>query len=269
MFIHYFAKNISLKEFQLLCEQEYGSSLEWFFQQYLYRSTIPEFVLQWKTEKNVRGNFNVTVTIDQRGDRFTMPLSLLFTFGSRPLVKQIFVEQQQQIFTFLFSSSPTRIELDPNYTVLQWILDLRILAHAHTSRLFRVFNKDVSTSEREALLTLQLDPNNNTGAAPIALFSLGKLAVIENNLEKAKEYFLQAMQVTAVDEAQLYSLLGLVRYANILEMEGDRDEAVKLYQRAISEGEKNPAVFAPAIIEAGKYLHNKFISSDALWYGVY
>ena len=124
-------------------------------------------------------------------------------------------------------------------------------------------------SEQEALLTLQLDPNNNTGTAPIAYFSLGKIAVIKNDPDKAKELFLKAMQSAATDEAQLYPLLSLVRYANIVEMEGKRNEALPLYQRAILEGKKNPLIYAPVIVEAEKYLRTEFISSEELWYGLY
>ncbi len=268
MFKRFSATQISFKNFQQLCEEEYGSSLDWFFNQWLYRNTAPEFVLQWKSEKTPRGISVVKALIEQRGDLFSMPIPLVFSFGSRTMTKRIVVEQAKQEFTFTFPSSPTNAELDPKHNIFRWLLEIRIFAHARSAQLFLNINRDLNNAEHEAQYTLQLDPNNSTGSAPLVLFVLGKISVINNDLEKAKEYFLKAMQSFATEETELYKLLSLARYANIVEMEGKRDEAVALYQRAVAEGRKNPLIFEQAIIEAEKYLREKFISSDTVWFGI-
>jgi hypothetical protein len=260
---------LTINEFRLLCEREYGSSLEEFFRQWLYGSGVPEFVIQWRTETTRRGTTQTTVTVEQRGEVFSLPITLAFTIGNRVVPKRIHVDKALQTFSFAFSSAPTNVEIDPNHSILRWIIDVRILAHAYSSRLFRVYDRDVSNAEREALLTLELDPVNATGSAPIAYFSLGKLSVIEGDLELAKEYFVKAMQSFAVEESALYPLLSLVRFANIVEMEGQRTEAVAMYVRAIAEGYKNPSLYAPVIVEAERYLLRPFVSSDDLWYGLY
>jgi hypothetical protein len=260
---------LTINEFRLLCEREYGSSLEQFFRQWLYGSGVPEFVIQWRTETTRRGTTQTTVTVEQRGELFSLPITLAFTIGNRVVPKRIHVDKALQTFSFLLSSAPTRVEIDPNFSILRWIIDVRILAHAYSSRLFRVYDRDVSNAEREALLTLELDPVNATGSAPIAYFSLGKLSVIEGDREQAKEYFVKAMQSFAVEESALYPLLSLVRFANILEMEGRRTEAIAMYERAITEGYKNPSLYTPAIVEAERYLLRPFVSSDALWFGLY
>lgn len=260
---------LSIDEFRLLCEQEYGSPLEQFFRQWLYGSGIPEFVIHWKTETTRRGTTQTTVTVEQRGELFSLPITLAFTIGKRIVPKRIHVDKALQTFSFILPSAPTRIEIDPNFSILRWIIDVRILAHAYSSRLFRVYDRDVSNAEREALLTLELDPVNATGSAPIAYFSLGKLSVIEGDLEQAKEYFVKSMQSFAVEESALYPLLSLVRFANIVEMEGQRTEAIAMYERAMTEGYKNPSLYAPVIVEAERYLLRPFVSSDALWFGLY
>ncbi len=269
LFQQFSSRPMSLKEFQQQCEQEFGSSLQWFFQQWLYRSTAPEFIVRWNSEKTPRGMYSVKLFLEQRGDLYVMPVPVVFLFGNRSVIKRIELNHYHQEAAFQFPSEPTSVELDPNYQVFRWLIDTRILAHARSSGLFRAYHKDVVTSEKEALLALQLDPANNTGTASLAYFSLAKIAVINNDLEKAKDLFLQSMQSSATDETQLYPLLSLVRFANVLEMEGKRDEAVPMYQRAIAEGRKNPLVFSPVILEAEKYLREKFISSDNLWYGLY
>lgn len=263
------ANNITIESFQTMCEAAYGSSLGWFFQEWLYRSSAPEFAVQWNSERTQRGIILTTLIVEQRGDLFTMPVTVFFTLGAKKIPKRILVEQFKQKFFFTFNSMPTAVELDPGLSILRWLLDIRILAHARSSRLFRVYNKDISSAKREARLTLDLDPVNATGTAPIAHFSLGKLAVLEKDLERAKEHFLKAMQSNANEESSLYPLLSLIRYGNILEMEGRRNEAIPLYQRAANEGRRSPSQFAPAIIEAEKYLREQFISNEEFWYGIY
>jgi hypothetical protein len=260
---------VTFPGFQQLCEEEYGSSLGWFFDQWLHKTSAPEFVLQWKNERTIRGMTTTRLQVEQRGDLFSTPVNVTFQIGTRVIQKRIMISQQKQEFSFTFSTPPVRVELDPNYNVLRWLLEIRILAHARSAQLFLSMNRDTITAEREALYTLQLDPNNSTGSIPFAYYTLGKIAVIKNDLEKAKEYFLKAMPLSGTRETESYKLWSLIRYANVLEMEGKRDEAVGLLQRAIAEGRKNPLIFERTTIEASKYLRDIFVSSDDIWYGVY
>ena len=162
-----------------------------------------------------------------------------------------------------------RGELDPNYRLLRWVPRLRLLAHARTAVSFRVFDHDLVSSEREASILLQLDPNNLTGWNNLALFSLGKLSVLKGDLVKAEEYFRRASALEASDPTDLYSVLSLVRLGNVLEMEGKRDEAIDLYKLCVTLAERKPAPFGIALFEAQKYLSEKFESSDDFWYGEY
>ncbi len=263
------SSDITIQAFQTMCEEAYGSPLDWFFREWLYRSSAPEFTLQWRFERTQRGIVLTSVVIEQRGDVFTMPVTIAFTVGSKRIPRRILVENMRQEFRFTFAAPPTFVDIDPDLSVLRWLLDIRILAHARSSLLFRIYNKDVSSAEREAHITLDLDPVNATGSAPIAYFSLGKLAVLKNSLEHAKGFFLKAMQSQASEESSLYPLLSLIRYGNVLEMEGKRSEAIPLYQRAASEGKRNTSLFAPVIIEAEKYLNEQFTSTEEFWYGIY
>lgn len=260
-------RNITFPGFKQLCEERYGSSLDWFFDQWLHKTTVPDFAMQWKNEKTARGMNIARVSIDQRGDMFSTPLNISFQFGSRIIQKRITLTQQKQEFSFSFPAQPSSVELDPQYNVLRWLLEFRILAHARSAQLFLSVNRDIITSEREALYTIQLDPNNSTGSIPFAYYTLGKIAVLQGDLEKAKEYFLKAMPLSGIRETEQYKLLSLIRYANIVEMEGNRNEAVVLLQRAISEGKKDPVIFEQVIIEAEKYLRESFSSKNELWFG--
>ncbi|MFA6456668.1 MAG: hypothetical protein WCW40_07600 [Bacteroidota bacterium] len=260
---------VSFYGFQQLCEEEYGSSLDWFFDEWLHRTSAPEYVMQWKEEKTVRGMTVVKATIEQRGQLFTMPVPLIISFGTRSITKRVVVEQAKQEFTFVFPSSPTSVELDPNYAILRWLLEIRISAHARTSMQFLSISRDIAGAEREALYALQLDPNNSTGSAPLAYFVLGSVAGVKNDAEKAKEFFLKASSSAATAETERYTLLGLVRYANILESEGKREEAVALYQRVIVQGRNNPLLYERAMIRAERYVHELFAPQNDIWFEIH
>lgn len=258
--------HISFSAFQSLCEEEYGSPLDWFFAQWLYRAAAPEFVIQWKQEKTPRGMTVVSVTVEQRGELFAMPVPLVFTFGAKTVTKRILAEQMKQEFLFTFPSPPTAVELDPDHVILRWLLEIRISAHARTSLQYLSVSHDLSSAEREAHYTLQLDPNNSTGSAPLLYFVLGNSAAASNNLDKGKEYFLKAMSSDGSAATEKYKLLSLVQYANILEMEGSRDEAVTLYRRAITEGMNNPLLYERAIIKAEMHLRGSINSRTDAWF---
>jgi tetratricopeptide (TPR) repeat protein len=178
-------------------------------------------------------------------------------------------QDQDQVFEFVVPTKPARIELDPDYDVLRWIPKIRLLAHALTAQKQRASGRDLQGSELEASLTIKLDPNNHAGWNSVAYFALAKAAVIREDLKKAEELFRKASIMEAVEPAQLYPVISLVRLGNVLEMQSKRDEALQLYQLALSSGERNPRLYAYAISEAEKYLQHKFVPSDAFWYGFY
>ncbi|MGA9407440.1 MAG: hypothetical protein WBW71_09945 [Bacteroidota bacterium] len=260
---------VTIPMFQQLCEEAYGSPLDWFFKEWVYQTGFPELILSTDIAQTNRGNYSLNATITQRGDLFTTPVDLVFSNSVRSITRRVFVEKQDQEFKFILPFLPTKSELDPKYYLLRWVPQLRLLAHARTSVSFRVFDHDLVNSEREANGMLQLDPNNLTGWTNLALFSLGKSAVIKGDLTKAEEYFRRASALDADEPTQLYSVLSLVRLGNVLEMEGKRDEAVELYKLGITLAGRNPALYGIALREAQKYLQQKFVSSDDFWYGEY
>jgi tetratricopeptide (TPR) repeat protein len=259
----------SITRFQALCEAAYGSPLSWFFDEWLYRTGFPEYVLTSQTQATPRGTYEVDVTVTQRGDLFSMPLNIYVETAARSFLKRIFVSQEQQRFTFIFPSPPVKIEWNPQYLVLRWVQHFRILAHARTSVSYRVFNRDLASSEREAHLTLQLDPDNTIGANPIALFSLGKAAGARKEWVKAEAYFLDASNERVDGEYAFYPLLSAVRRANILDFTGRREEALTEYKKALSEAQAQPLLYAKVIVEARKFLEHPFVPSDDAWFEMY
>ncbi len=269
MYARYRTTPITIPEFQKLCEDAYGTPLDWFFNEWVYRAGFPEFVFSSDTAPTARGSYSVKMHILQRGDVYIMPADVVITAAARTVTRRTFLQKQDQIFEFVVSEKPLSVELDPDYKILRWLPRLRLVAHARTSESYRVFDHDLVNSEKEALLTLQLDPNNLTGSNPLALFSLGKIAVLRNDLVKAESYFRQASTLESAEPTGYIPSLSLVRLGNVLEMEERREESLQLYQQALNAAERIPAKAAITITEARKYLDGKFISSEEFWYGKY
>jgi tetratricopeptide (TPR) repeat protein len=254
---------------QSLCEAEYGSSLSWFFDQWLRKTGFPEYILSSQITPTPRGTYEVTVTVTQRGDLFAMPLNVYFETAGKSFLKRIFVKDEVQRFSFVFPSLPSKIEWNPQYLVLRWIPRFRILAHARTSTSYRVFNHDLAASEKEALLALQLDPDNNVGANCIALFSLGKAAGAMKEWVKAGELFQKASLQREPEGYQFLPLLSAVRHANVLDVLGSREQAVAEYRHALETAGQHPLLYGPVIIEAARCLERPFVQSDDVWYEYY
>ncbi|NUN69491.1 MAG: hypothetical protein HUU02_07240 [Bacteroidetes bacterium] len=262
------AEPASFEVFRQLCEEEYGTPLGWFFDQWFRRSDAPEYVMQWSHARTPRGMSVVTVTVEQRGVQFRMPLPVHFTFGRRTIVKRILAEQHRQEFTFVFPTPPSTVELDPQYTVLRWLLELRISAHARTALQYLTIARDIENAEREAQYTLQLDPNNSTGSAPLVYFVLGNCAAAKGEPVKAKEYFQKTLTFGAAAEMEQYKLLSLLRTANLLQAEGKQEESAALYRRVIADGMADPLLYEHAIIKAERRLQTPAGNSEDQWFAL-
>lgn len=256
----------SVEIFQRLCEDEYGSSLERFFQQWLQQSSVPELIMQWSYEKTPRGMFIVKTIVEQRGDLFTTPVPVVFTVGSRKIVKRVLMDQAKKEFTFNFPTLPSAVELDPQYAILRWLLELRISAHAASAVQYLFINQDTSGAEREALYTLQLDPNNTTGGAPLVNLVLGTLSVLRNEIGTARDYYHAGAAASSSPKAEMYRLFNFIRIGNTYDAEGKRNEALAYYLRVMTEGMSNLLMYEQALIQASYFLRTPFQQNLHSWF---
>ncbi|MBD3368458.1 MAG: hypothetical protein GF405_09860 [Candidatus Eisenbacteria bacterium] len=107
-------------EFQAAAESVYGSSLDWFFQPWVYGENRPEYEYSW-VASNAGDHWDVMVHIEQvqtDAGLFTMPIDLLIeTTGPDELVT-VWNDQWNQDFFFEVTWSPIGVDLDP----YNWIL---------------------------------------------------------------------------------------------------------------------------------------------------
>jgi len=109
--------NVDTSDFQNVCEEVYGGSLEWFFSQWIYGSGYPAYQFGWAHSGPNR--IKVVVSqLQQDFPLFDMPLELEILLPSGPVRKMIWVSEKEQEFEFSFQEEPQGVVLDPD----TWIL---------------------------------------------------------------------------------------------------------------------------------------------------
>ncbi|MBX7244274.1 MAG: hypothetical protein K1X53_02175 [Candidatus Sumerlaeaceae bacterium] len=114
-------KTVVSADFQAHQEARYGQSLQWFFDEWLTRSSRPAYSWSWSSHQSGADWFvDVSVTQTQGGSPYTMPIDIGVTLAdnSTAIVK-VFNDQTAQAFSVKVGTvAPTDATFDPN----AWIL---------------------------------------------------------------------------------------------------------------------------------------------------
>jgi aminopeptidase N len=125
--------NASTEDFQQVCEQHYGSSLEWFFQQWIYAPGRPSYKVSFELgQPDPDGSsYDVTVTIKQKQTHqipgraasvYIMPLDIRFYYEDGSVDFQsrtIWNDSRKQSFKLKAFGKPVRVALDEDNWVLK------------------------------------------------------------------------------------------------------------------------------------------------------
>lgn len=110
--------NASISDFQFVCESVSGMSLDWFFQEWIYRKGYMRLAYDWKNYLNDQGSNRLRLMIEQQGPVFTMPLDIHMTGRDFKADTTLWISESRHQFSFLLPDSVTEIQLDPD----EWIL---------------------------------------------------------------------------------------------------------------------------------------------------
>jgi aminopeptidase N len=116
-------KNATTVDFKGICENEYGSSLQWFFDEWVYGTGEPRYQYFWsQNSSEMNGPVDVTIRQIQSGPLFTMPVDLHFTLLSGDIsidtTITVWNEMEVQHYRFQLADRVTNVTLDPD----DWIL---------------------------------------------------------------------------------------------------------------------------------------------------
>jgi aminopeptidase N len=126
----YAFSNASTADFQHVCEELYGASLEWFFRQWIYARGRPIYKVSTEIgPADAGGNHTVTVVVKQKqshgipgreNSNYIMPLDITTHYPDGTSdTRVVFNETRKQRFTFTVAKQPVSVGLDESHWILR------------------------------------------------------------------------------------------------------------------------------------------------------
>lgn len=112
------------EDFQRVCENVYGQSLDWFFAEWIYGYGLPNYTVNWRIQRHSPDSWQMTVTLKQiqtTATIFRMPLELYFSDGVNDTSYVIADSLESQTFSLFCNFRPDSIAVDPNNWVLKTV----------------------------------------------------------------------------------------------------------------------------------------------------
>ncbi len=118
-YLTYRNSNALTRDFQNIAEKHAGRKLDEFFNQWLYRSTLPALKTSWQNDAQT-GMLIVTIDQVQSGELFNLNLDIGIRYGdNRPLqLENVMIRQKSQQFRFRTDGKPENVVPDPQTTLL-------------------------------------------------------------------------------------------------------------------------------------------------------
>ena len=116
-------KNASTQGFQEIAEKHFGSSLKWFFDQWVYGTYVPKYDFQWRVESSTENKYVLICDIRQRNvpDGFRMPVPVYFDFGKdRFAVQRILVDEAVKTVRIPLAEKPRAVQFNYQRAVLSY-----------------------------------------------------------------------------------------------------------------------------------------------------
>ncbi|MEO0250049.1 MAG: M1 family aminopeptidase, partial [candidate division WOR-3 bacterium] len=109
-----------IPDFQAAAEAVHGSSLDWFFQEWIYEAGYPEFNYNWFV-RDAGGSYELNLYLSQVQDNapvFIMPIEMMIAGPSDTLRDTVWVNERGERFTWKLSFMPNTLVIDPG----EWVL---------------------------------------------------------------------------------------------------------------------------------------------------
>lgn len=107
------------EDFQAVCEEIYGESLEWFFHQWVYEPSFPKYNCGWWQEEKNGGQYKVSGFIDRVRTNFKMPLDVTLKTAEFESTNVVWVNDSTAVFDFIVNQQVTDVQLDKDNWVLK------------------------------------------------------------------------------------------------------------------------------------------------------
>jgi tetratricopeptide (TPR) repeat protein len=222
-----------------------GQDLDYFFEQWLNDSGIPEMTANWQMLR-VKNGYKIEGVIKQDLDLFRMPVELEITTDGEPDYKRVEVARQSSDFSVTTERKPKDISIDPRKKILRLSPDIRVSVSINRGEDLMGegrFN-DAMDQFQDAI---DLDPHSS-----LAAFRMGEAMFELNNTTPAAQNFRNALAGDLKPKwVEVWSFINL---GKIYDFRGDHERAIPEYQKAISTGDDSYGAQA----DAQKYINSPF-----------
>jgi aminopeptidase N len=235
----------STEAFEQLASQVAGEDLNYFFDQWLNSSGVPEFDDDYTVFRRADG-YKVDGQIKQDLDLFRMPLELQVTTDGEPEYKRVEVSGQASDFDVMVERKPKEVIIDPRKKVLRMSNDIRIAVFINRGEELAndgEYNRAIDEYQK----AIDIDAHNSH-----AMFRMGEALFELGNLQLAANIFRDALNGDL--EPKWVEVWAYINLGKIYDIRGDRPRALTEYQKAVNTGDDAYG----AQEDAKKYLNEPF-----------
>lgn len=116
-------RNASTDDFRQVMERASGSSLSWFFDQWLTRAGMPSLSGSWRYDAGTQ-QVQIEIAQIQGGPAFRIPLEIaIVSTRGQPRIERVELTESTGRFTFGVDAEPASMTLDPNTWVLMQVAE--------------------------------------------------------------------------------------------------------------------------------------------------
>jgi hypothetical protein len=123
---------LGLREVVAAFEREHGSDLDWFFYEWVFRSDLPSYAVDYETTPAEDGTHLVRGVVLQEGESFRTPLPLTIDLGGWAYDETVAIESSHQTFEIVTEVEPVEVTIDGRDLIPK--VDRGELARLHAER---------------------------------------------------------------------------------------------------------------------------------------
>jgi aminopeptidase N len=235
----------STDAFEKLASEVAGGDLNYFFEQWVNGSGVPEFKTEW-TILRKRNGYEVLGQVKQDLDLFKMPVEFEAITDGDPEYARVEVVGESSELNMKTDRKAKSVVIDPREKILRMSSDLRVAVLINRGE--ELSNQgQYNSAIDEFQKAVDIDANNS-----LAVFRIGEAAFELGNLNAAAQQFQQALNGDL--KAKWVEVWSYLNRGKIFDMRGQRERAVTEYQKAVNTGDDSYGAQG----EATKYLKEPF-----------
>ncbi|MCK4408530.1 MAG: hypothetical protein KAW67_00500, partial [Candidatus Eisenbacteria sp.] len=113
----YGGESLGLREFAEAVEEEHGRDLDWFFYEWVSRSDLPSYAIEYEATPVGDGTYVVRGLIRQEGEPFRTPLPVTIDLGGWAYDETIAIESSHQPFEIRTDAKPMHVTVDGRHLI--------------------------------------------------------------------------------------------------------------------------------------------------------